>query len=243
MNKAYYAIAALILLAGIWISYQIDDGGVQSTNISPLSYLNNEAEVADKIMAVLSDKIKDYPIVYFGVYPDSTEDMLILMEALSVIQNDPGLKFDHFIIEPLMAKKEVIKDLITDEINTKDDRVRFVEGLKKSLSINQKAAVIVPSIYSAQIVKFNPVNILKQESGLKVLSVTFLPLKYNSDDPTDLMYPCRVEKDPEGYGALGCAIQKRSSNLRGRKANQTGYVLVIDQQTDTDIFIYLQKIR
>ena len=243
MSKLYYFIALLIVGIGVWASLNFGHEEVQSTNIIPLTYIESPSHAAAKIIDSFSEKIKKNPLIYIGVYPDSQDDMILVNELLSALQKNPELSLQHIISEPLLAQKVIIQKFVTDELDTKDDRQRLIAGLGKAKELNQRVAVIVPTIYSSQLIRNNPVNLLMTESKLKILSISLVPLKYNQDDPTDLMYPCRVENDLEGYGAIGCEIQKRSSQLRGRKAIQNGFVMIIDKMSENDFFVYYQKIK
>jgi len=239
MKWLYYSISALVVVGGISVSIYF---GIQPKTVPmiKLSYFSEPEKIADSILAISGLKIMDAPVLLLGVHPQSEIDMRIWKNFLDK-NIHPGLKYDVVVIDPNLPYKNLIS--ANFEMDLKDDRPRFLEGLQAAKDKNLRTVIIVPTIYSSQLIKQNPVDLLKSEGKIKPVSMSLVPFKLSVDDKQSSPYPCLVERDVEGTGPLGCAIQIKESTLRVRRDKAHGWAGMMDLVGENDYLVFVQKVN
>jgi hypothetical protein len=201
-------IGILSVVALVWV-IRLGIEGKPVTKIK-LSEFSTSKDVAVALTMRLRQEIKDHKIVFLGVDPEEPEHLSICLEILNTT-DEPGWRFDEILMDKSLAKVkplgvgEKIVDLRAQESELKN--LWSQEAYKE-----RRLAVIVPHVYSSQLLLDNPVQRLKPspEDG-RVLSVTIVPLGQKGDEPEINRLPCVAEgADFTGQSPLGCAIRKKA---------------------------------
>lgn len=239
MKWLYVTVSTLVVVLGISASVYF---GAQPRTVPliKLSYFNEPEKIAEAIVSIAGLKIMEAPVLFLGVHPHSETDMKIWKAFLDK-NSHPGLKYDVVVMDPNLPYKNMIA--ANSEIDIKDDRPRFIEGLKAAQEKNLRIAIIVPTIYSSQLIKQNPVDLLKAEGQFKPVSMSLVPFKLYADEKENPIYPCIVERDVEGTGPLGCAIQIKERSLRVKKEKAHDWAGMMDLVGENDYLVFVQKVK
>lgn len=175
-----------------------------------LSEFASEADFAKAISMRLRQELKDHSIVFLGVDPEEASHFQLWSDFLK-LQIEPGWKFDEIIVEqglthrfPLALNEKIF------DFKAKETELKFLWQSEEYK--NKRMAVIVPHIYSSQLIKDNPVQRLKMNPNEgRFLSLNAAPFAQKADLPSVNRVPCSAEgADISGQSPLGCAIRKKS---------------------------------
>lgn len=210
MMKYIYGffIGVLTLAALIWV-IQLGIEGKPIAKIK-LSEFQSPIEVSQAINMRLRQELKDHSIVFLGVDPDEPEHLLIWKEFLRLIQ-EPGWKFDEVIIDSGLGVKDSWA-LGEQVFNIKEMEATLKAHWSSPEFNNKRVAIVVPDIYSSQLIKDNPVQRLKVNPNEgRMLSISLVPLGKNTNEEAVNRIPCSAEgADYTGQSPLGCAIRKKA---------------------------------
>src|SRR5690606_17958839 len=101
---------------------------------------------------------------------------------------------------------------------TKEDVPGFSELVAQKIQAGKRVAVLVPTIYSVQLIPENFVFHYKKLNQITPMSLSLSDFPRNREDEKLMPYPCIVEVvDQTGVGPFGCMIvQTARSNYRKR---------------------------
>ncbi len=209
MKYVYGVFVGLVtLVALVWV-IQLGIQGKPVTKIK-LSEFSSSQEIADSVAMRLRQELKDHSFVFLGVDPEEPAHIEIWQKFLKSI-NEPGWKFDEVLIEKGLGHKEPLglnEQAIDLKAFESELKVRWSSGDYK----DKRVAIIVPHIYSSQLIKDNPVQRLKlnPDDG-RMLSITIVPLGQTPAEPSINRLPCTAEgADYTGESPLGCVVRKKS---------------------------------
>lgn len=175
-----------------------------------LSEFKSEEDLAKAINMRLRQEIKDHSIVFLGVDPEEPQHISIWKQF--IVQNqEPGWKFDRIILEKNLSSSEKL-GLGEEILDIKEKETELKFQWQSPDYKNKRIVLIVPSIYSSQLIKDNPVQRLKLNPNEgRILSISLVPMSDKKEAPEIQRIPCVAEGvDYTGQSPLGCAIKKKS---------------------------------
>lgn len=239
MKYLYWLGAAFVIALGIYLSMQVS---VQpkSTSKIQFSQFSTAEEFGKVVFEKLKSDVKSAPVVLLGVTPNKIEDMEFWRGFLEANQ-EKGLRYDVVVVEPLLPYVELFNSSM--RIDIKEEMPRFVEGINKARAEGLRVAVIVPNIYSSQLITKNPASRLKEEFKLDVVSfsVTKFPVTLEQEESFDPRCVFEEGKDFAGTGELGCVILSIAKKTYRKKFEDNKYSGLMEQTGPKDFIILLNR--
>ncbi len=235
MRYIYWVSVALVLVLGIGFSVYF---GIQPKTIPKITYSHFEApsDLAKAVILRLNQELKGYPIVMLGVMPDRPYDLEV-WKAFLAENSLPNLQYQVLVVDPdLPGAVDMFPGAV--RMDLKKDTDRFIEGAKKALSQGLRMAVIVPSIYGSQLLKDNPVSLIKQKSELQPASFSLVgfPRAAEQEQNQELLCVMGVN-DRHGTGALGCVTQNKARLVYRKKSSPQKFEGLMDLVGERDYLI------
>lgn len=239
MKYLYWFTAAAIFALGIYLS-SIINIQPQSTAKIKFSQFSTAEDFGKQVFEKFKGEIKNAPIVFLGVTPNQIEHMEFLRGFLEANQ-EKGWKYDVIVVEPMLPYVELFASDVRVDINK--EMARFAEGIKKARDQGLRVAVIVPNIYSAQVIKNNQVNRYMINNNMKVLSfsVTSFPVTREQEEAFTPQCIFEEGKDLAGTGAFGCLIQNLAKKTYRMKFEDNKYSGLVEQTGPQDYVILLNR--
>lgn len=239
MKYLYWIGAVAVIGLGIYFSANFS---IQPQSIPKIKFsqVKTPEELGKGVYERLRLEIREAPIVLLGVTPNHIEDME-LWRGFFEANQEAGSKYDVIVVEPMLPYIELFNSNM--RIDIKDETARFVEGVQKARAEGLRVAVIVPNIYSSQLLKKNPANRLKDEYKLDVVSfsVTKFPVTREQEQAFEPKCVYEEGKDFAGTGPLGCMIQNIARKTYRKKLEQNKYSGVMEQTGAKDYLILLNR--
>lgn len=239
MKYLYWIGAVTILGLGLYFAMSFKVHPPTQVAIKFAQYPVPE-DFGRNIFLKLKDDIKASPIVLLGVTPNQIEDME-LWRGFFEANQEPGLKYDMIVVEPMLPYVELFD--ATMQIDLKEEMTRFIEGIQKARAEGLRVAVIVPHIYSTQLLKRNPASRLLTEYKMDILSLTATKFPATRDQEQAFEPVCVFEesKDFAGTGALGCAIQNAARQTYRLPLQEGQFSGLMEQTGPKDYLILLNR--
>ncbi|MNS51905.1 hypothetical protein D3C72_846040 [compost metagenome] len=236
MKYLYWVFAAIVVAGGIYMTVLVSDTP-QSVSKIKFTQVAAPEDLGKALYETLKEEIKASPIVLLGVTPNQIEDIEMWKGFLEANQ-EPGSKYDMIVVEPMLPYVELVNSNM--RIDIKAEMVRFVEGVKNARAEGLRVAVLVPSIYSSQLLANNPADRLKNEFKLDFtsFSVTKFPV---TEEQEKVFEPLCDTKNRDGAGALGCMIREVAVKTRRHKFEPNKYSGLVEQITPRDYLVLLNK--
>lgn len=180
-----------------------------------ISQFETPTVMANSLLLRLRLEIQKSPLLFIGLQPDYPEHLEIWKQFLHQNQ-EAGMKYT------LVVADQNIKDIDTlapqEKLATLEQSGVLFEGVENALAAGNRVAVIVPSVYSAQMIHGNLVNLYKQKTGKEPMSLSLMDFPRKREDEKQASIPCNVEGvDQTGTGPFGCmVIQTARANYRKR---------------------------
>lgn len=238
MKYIYWSAVILVIALGLGlaISYSLEPHSVPKIKFSQVDH---PGRMGEAVLQRMRDEIQEHPLLFLGVTPDHVEDIELWKGFLEANQA-PGYKYDYVIVEPHLQFIDLIPSQL--KIDIKEDRPRFVEGVKKALAEGKRIAVIVPSIYSTHLLPQNPADLLTKEDGLKFISFSVVKYPLTPQQEDDFEPRCSVDReDRQGTGSLGCMIRTKAKLLYRKKMEPGKYAGSMDQTGEYDYLILFNR--
>ncbi len=242
MKKIYAIIIGILsLVALVWV-IQLSLEGKPVVKIK-LSEFQSTKELSQSILMRLRQEIKDHSILFLGVDPEEPLHLEVWRELLMMDQ-EPGWKIDEIFVEKglILPKPLGLGENIIDvkEFESHFKTTWFSESYK-----NKRVAVIVPNIYSSQLIKDNPAQRLKSNPNeSRILSLSLVPLSDNTESPEVNRIPCAADgADYTGQSPLGCMIRKKAMFWKRKFAPKKNgsYLGIVEQVGLHDYLIYFRS--
>lgn len=235
----YWVGVALVIGIGIWLSTLVEPQPA-TKSVIPFSQFETPEDLGKEIARVLQGEVQTSPVVLLGVTPNQVEDMEVWRGFLLANQG-PGLKYEIIAVEPMLPYVELFETNL--RFNIRDDMPRFVEGVKKALGEGMRVAVLVPHVYSSQLLKGNPADRLKKEFQLPVLSLSISKFPVTAQQAEVFDPPCVLEesKDPSGLGPFGCKIRQVAKKTFKEKFVDNKYSGLMEKLSDHDYLILFNR--
>ncbi|RYZ81626.1 MAG: hypothetical protein EOP06_23180 [Proteobacteria bacterium] len=235
MKYIYWICASIVLLSGIGFSVYF---GVQPKSIPKITYSHFEtpSKLADAIVLRMNQELKGMPLVFLGVMPGRTQDLEVWKSFLQQ-SHIPGMQYQALVVDPdLPGAVEAFPGAV--KIDLQRETERFIEGAKKAREQGLRMAVIVPTIYSSQILKDNPVSTIKKTSDLQPASFSLVGFPRNADQEKTQDLPCLMGPgDRKGTGDIGCVVQNKARLIYRKKSKPAMYEGLMDLVGERDYLI------
>lgn len=239
MKYVYWLAAALLIGGGLYISTQLQ---LQppSTPIMPFSEFSQPEEWGQAVAKKLRPQLDETHLVFLGVTPNQVEDMEFWKGFLAEL-SATGLKYDLIIAEPFLAHVDLLQPNV--KMDLKMESSRFVEGVKEALGQNLRTIVVVPTIYSSQLLIGNPASRLNAEHQLDFISLSLSKFPLTAEQDAVFEPLCVGEKglDNAGTGKLGCSIRQLARRLLRKKLSPEKYSGLVEQVGDKDYLILFNR--
>lgn len=197
-----------------------------------MNQFENHAAFATAILSEFREDLKQNPVLFLGVQPESNVHAEVWKQLL--IQNqEAGIKYDIVVAEQSLAFADTVAP--NEKISAMDNAALFVQGVQAILASRKRVAILVPSTYSAQMIEQNLVNQYQKLSGQKVMSLSLVDFPRHREDERSAQFRCIVEAvDQSGLGPFGCTIMQ-AARANYRKRFEIGkQVGLVDQISLTD---------
>ena len=239
MKYLYWVGVALVIGVGVWLTTLVEPQP-STKSVFPFGQYDAPEDFGKQIFTALQAEVKNAPIVLLGVTPNQVEDMEV-WRGFMLANQEPGVKYEVIAVEPMLPYVELFESNL--RFNIRDDMPRFVEGVKKALSENMRVAVIVPHMYSSQILRGNPADRLRKEFQLPILSLSISKFPVTAQQAEFFDPPCVLEesKDPSGLGPLGCAIRHVAKKTYNKKFEDNKYSGILEKLSDHDYLILFNR--
>lgn len=241
MKYLYWLCVVAVLAGGIYFAVTFSPPAVVATQSRiPFSQVEIAEDFGKSVFEALKTEVTSSPIVLLGVTPNQIEDMELLRGFFEANQ-EPGSKYDMIVVEPMLPYVELFDSNM--RIDIKAEMPRFVEGLQKARAEGLRVAVIVPTIYSSQLLLKNPAARLKNEFKLNFLSisVTKFPVTREQEEAFDPKCVIEEGKDFAGTGPLGCAVQNLARRTYKEKFVDNKLSGFMEQTSPQDYLILFNR--
>lgn len=244
MKKIYAVFIGLFsLIALVWV-LQLSLKGKPIAKIK-ISEFQRPKDLSEAILMRLRQEIKDHRIVLLGVDPEEPLHLEIWKEFLLQIK-EPGWKFDEIYIEKNLPRLNAndFKPLTDKFIDIKLEEPSLKKQFENESKKNKRIALIVPHIYSSQLIKENTVQRLKvHPEDPQILSLTVVPLAETVEEEVAKRVPCVGEgADYSGESPLGCMIQNKARfwMLKKRVKNPEAHWGIVEQVGLNDYLVFFK---
>lgn len=239
MKYFYWICATAVIALGIYFAANFS---IQPQSIPKIKFsqVHTPEELGKGVFERLRLEIKEAPIVLLGVTPNKIEDME-LWRGFFEANQEPGSKYDVIVVEPMLPYVELFVSNM--RIDIKEEMSRFVEGVQKARAEGLRVAVIVPNIYSSQLIKKNPANRLKEEYKLDITSFSVTKFPVTREQEESFEPKCQLEegRDLAGTGHLGCMIQNIARKAYRKKFEDGKYSGMMEQTGAKDYLILFNR--
>ncbi len=242
--KYFYWLGAIAVIAlGIYFSTQISvkpQGSFGPLSKIEFTQVSVPEDLGKAIFEKLRNEVKAAPVVILGVTPNKIEDLELWRGFLEANQ-EQGSKYDVIVVESMLPYVEIFNNGMYLQI--KEDMPRLVEGINKARAEGLRVAVIVPNIYSSQLIKDNPVSKLKEDYKLDVtsMSVSKFPLTLDQEASFDPACATGGSVDPAGTSGLGCMVREIARKTYRKKLEANKYSGLLEQTGAKDYLILFNR--
>jgi len=237
MKYIYWIAAVLVIALGVYFSIQftIAPQSIPKINFSQVA---QPEQLGKGVFERLRLEIREAPVVLLGVTPNKIEDVE-LWRGFFEANQEAGSKYDVIVVESMLPYVEIFPTAM--HLQVKEDMPRLVEGIKKAREQGLRVAVIVPNIYSSQLIKNNPASNLKTQYNLDItsFSISKFPVTREQESTFEPLCVDGGAVDPAGTSALGCMIRNMARKTYRKKFEASKFSGLMDQTGGKDYTILL----
>jgi hypothetical protein len=235
----YWTLVGLVAALGL---YLIANSSLEPQSVPKIRFSEVETpeRFGEAVFQRMREEVREAPLVFLGVTPRHSEDISLWKGFLEAAAKEPGYKYDMVVVEPALPFIDQLPYQM--KIDIKEETDRFVEGVKNALAKHLRIAVVVPTVYSTQVLKYNPAWILRKDKGLSFTSFSISKFPVTHEQEKVFEPRCSVDsEDPQGTGALGCMIRAKSRSLYRKKREPGKYSGLMDQSGEHDYLILFNR--
>lgn len=237
--KYYWLGAAVLVAFGIWLAMTVK---IQPQSIPKITFsqVKRPEDLGKGIAQRMVVEVREAPLIFLGVTPNSMED-IELWKGFLQANAEKGSHYDTLIVEGQLPFIEAIPYNVN--IDLKNDEQRFVDGVKKALGQGLRVAVIVPTIYSSQLLQDSMASHLKKAYQLDITSFSISKYPLSEEQELNFEPRCAVEErtDTRGTGALGCMIQGMARKTYRKKLEPGRFSGLMEQTGEKDYLVLFNK--
>lgn len=239
MKYLYWVSAVAVIALGVFFSMNFQ---IQERSIPKIKFSQVEVpETLGKgIYERLRMEVKNAPIVFLGVTPGQIED-LELWRGFMEANQEQGSKYDVIVVDPQLPYVELFNS--TMRLDVQKEMSRFVEGVNNARAQGLRVVVIVPYIYSSQLVKKGPANRLKEEYKMDVTSFSVMKFPVTREQEEAFQPVCDLDetRDLAGTGHLGCMVREVARKTYRKKFEENKYSGMMEQTGAKDYIVLLNR--
>jgi hypothetical protein len=224
-KKIYWVLVGIVVLLSLTtvIYYAIQPQPVPKINLSQFA---SPTVLANSVLLRMREEIHQSPVIFLGVEAEHPENLEVWKAFLQNNQ-EVGFRYDLVVMD---------QDLPTalfpeaEKISTKEQMANFSGNIQNAINAGKRVAVIVPVIYSSQLIHGNLVNVYRFESKQEPVSFSLVSFPRRRELEKEMITPCMTDVvDETVEGALGCFIaQTARANYRKRYSPHT-HVGMVEQ--------------
>lgn len=243
MKYLYWLGAIVVVALGIYFSTQFSKlVSVEERSILKIKFTQVAVpeDFGKLVFEHLREEVKASPVLFLGVTPNQIED-LELWRGFMEANQEPGSRYDVIVVESMLPYVEIFNNGM--HLQIKEDIARLAEGIQKARSQGLRVAVIVPNIYSVQLIPNNPVMRLHDEFKLQATSLTVAKFPLTRDQEKVFEPKCidSGEVDPAGTSPFGCVIRNSARQTYREKFEPNKYSGLMEQTGPRDYLILFNK--
>ena len=219
-KRIYWVLVALVTLCGMstLVYFAIQPRPVQKIKINP--FQNSEA-LADAVIASMRTEIQDSALLILGVetrIPDSIQIWKRLIQQMP---------FDVVVVDQSLNGVDDIQDL--QKFDTFKESQRLISGLKDLLDQGKRVVILVPTLYSVQMIPGNVANQIKLKYP-DVMSLSMTDIPRSREQEKRMPKVCNVAfLDEGGLGPYGCLVIQTARANYMKRFDPGAHVAQLDQ--------------
>lgn len=225
----------IMVLAGVFFTLKF---GLQPRPLAKINISSFETPLkfAESIELRLREEIKATPILILGYQPEKPHQLELVREFLKS-NKEPEMSYEAVVADEHLDLPTEIG--VSEKIDTNQKIEALAQGLKTALEQKRRVVLIVPSIYSAQLVGGNVADLLKRQYQLPIGSFTVVELPRTREQEKEVTIPCLMkDADNTGTGSLGCAILQAGRATYRKKMPPGFRTGMMDQRGGSDFLIF-----
>lgn len=237
-NTLYWVGAGIVLVAGIamTIYYGVQPRPVQKITLSEFQSPN---VVANSILLRLREEIQQAPILLLGFEPSEPQQVEVWKQFL-INNQEKGMKFDRIVVDQFLKIQTEFPG--SDQTDTQENIDQLIQVLTDLQAKGQRVAVIMPTVYTSQLIDGNVADKLKKQGHLKITSMSITDFPRSREAEKIMHFPCSVEDvDQSGLGKLGCFVAQEARTNYRKKMTHDSLVGLVDQVGMSDYLVLLTK--
>lgn len=237
LKKLYWVVLVVVILAGLTMVLYY---GTKPRPVPKIKLSNFETPtvLSKALLLRLNQEIKLSPIIVLGVDPKEEVHFEVWQNFFAANQ-DPLTKYSSLVMDKDLGHADQFPGALA--LNTVEDFETVVLGLQGAIQRNERVAILVPTIYSSQLVHANFVHRLKERLGMEITSISLSGFPRTREAEQTMPIACIVEGvDDVGTGTLGCMIVQMSRNqYRNQKVESGKWVGLAEQVGLKDYLVLL----
>lgn len=201
-TRIYWVLVALVTVCGMstLVYFAIQPKPVHKIALS--SFESSKA-FAEALRIQFQEEIIDSPLLLLGVETDATESIEVWSQFL-LNNTDPQMRYDVVVVDQFLNGIEKFKE--PQVLDTKEDSDSLLAGLKPLMDQGKRVVIIVPVIYSAQMIPGNLANKIKIKFP-QVMSLSMSDFPRTREQEKKMPRACIVAGvDTSGIGPFGCVV-------------------------------------
>lgn len=239
-TKLLYTFFAILVLSGVTTSIYF---GLKPRPILiiGLSGFDSPKKLAQSIQLRMRQEIHEAPILLLGFQPERPGQIQAVLEFLRT-NTEAGYAYDTQVIEENFPPEIQALFPTAEKINAKEKIQDLAMALQSAHQQGRRVVVILPSMYTSQMLQQSVADQLKKKFQVPILSFSFVELIRSRENEKSVAIPCYVtEADPTGAGRLGCAILQQSRLHYRKKLSPGKNAALMDQRGSRDFLIFYSE--
>lgn len=212
---------------------------VQPRPVQKISFRQFESHqvLVDALLASLAEEIAQSPLLILGVEPDQPESIQIWKLFLAHNQKS-GSSYDVVVADQFLNGADDIKDV--QKLDTKADVKILIKGLEDLRAQGKRIAILVPNIYSVQMIPGNVASLLKIKFP-DLLSLTMANFPRSREQEKLMPRRCITGLDESGLGPFGCLLAQTARSLYMKRMQPGSQIGLMNQIGLKDYIILYTK--
>lgn len=225
-KKIYWVLVGLLTVCGMAtvIYFAIQPRPILKIK---LSQFETPTVLANSLLLRLREEIKKSPVLFVGIQSEHPEQLEVWKQFF-IHNQEIGMKYDLIVADSFLPGIDLLEP--QEKMASKELSAELIAGVESARAAGKRVAIVVPTLYSVQLIHGNLANMYKQSTGSVPMSLSISEFPRSRDQEKTTSFPCSVSGvDQTGFGPFGCMlIQTARANYR--KRYETGkYVGLVEQ--------------
>lgn len=240
LKKLYWIILVILVLAGVALVLYY---GTKPRPVPKIKLSNFEEPgvLSRSLLLRLNLEIKNSPVLVIGADPKEEVHFLVWQKFFEANQ-EAGSKYDSLVVDKDLGHADKFPGALA--LDTLEEIETVIAGVQGAIERNERVAILVPTVYSSQLVHANFVQRLKERLGQEVTSISLSGFPRTREGEKTMPIACVVEGvDDVGTGGLGCMIVQMSRNQYRNKKVESGKWVGLAEQVGLRDYLVLLTIE